>query len=88
MRTVGKPYEGERTTDGLKGWLQKREYPSAVEMKEDNAENGLAEEVKFTDLNSSIFPEETSGSGFRMVAKVVKESARAKAYLKDEEAGG
>jgi len=75
-----KDFEGERTASGLKAWLKKRELPVVVTMDGEKAATYVAAAEKFVS-GAGPLPEGTPNDGFRLVAKVVKKSARAKAYL-------
>lgn len=70
-------YEGERTADGIKAWLRKRELPAIVILDDEKATAYKAAAETFA--KDGTMPE-TIPSGIRLVGQVVKKSARDKAY--------
>jgi len=74
-------YEGGRTAPEIKAWLAKRELPAVVVLEGEKAKTYLADEAAFDDKSpDSAVPAGTKDGHFRVVAKVVKKSARAKAF--------
>lgn len=73
-------YGGNFTASGIKAWLRKRELPAASILTEEQAATYIADAERFA-KHGGAMPDGTQKGSFRLVAKVVNKSARAKAFL-------